>query len=121
MVIWCKWREPSPDGILECAVCGRRFTVRMLHRLPIFRQCAGATAPIPSRVQPQPATAADLPCIHRGPRIGGEECQLCGYRGRIEEVFECAVHGECTANRWSQTARGVPTVCLTCGDRRAEP
>lgn len=56
------------------------------------------------RVQPSPPqTIADYeavqtahPCAHKGDVLRQAECQLCGMRGQMFDVYACAVHGECS-------------------------
>lgn len=57
-------------------------------------------------------------CIHRGEPTGVEHaCELCGDRGKMEPVYECALHGVCTIRRWTLLASKQPErTCIRCED-----
>lgn len=82
----CGAQYESPDGMLE----------------------GEASAPVEQSPKP-------LDCDHRGAAIGARACLNCGNRGRIETVYACAIHGECTINRWRNVAGDH--VCKDCHDR----
>lgn len=73
------------------------------------------------------ATAADLPCIHRGELLRIVECELCGSKGVQVEVHQCrlpslvdlpAEQRECVPGRWSNDPTKPPhRRCLECTDR----
>jgi hypothetical protein len=55
-------------------------------------------------------------CVHRGASLGTRKCDMCGAdRGKPFEVFECAVHGECTYGRRIKKVHP----CIGCNERVA--
>ena len=64
-----------------------------------------------------PPTNDELSCLHRGPLLRNERCRLCGDRERLESVFACELHGECSLQRFRAGNRSAPNVCATCADR----
>lgn len=61
-------------------------------------------------------------CVHRGQPTGETHavtsCPLS--KGRIEEVFACAIHGTCTLRRWTLLLKDNPEqTCIRCQERTA--
>lgn len=64
-------------------------------------------------------TPEDLPCVHRGEKLGEVACVPCrsaGFSGAA--VYACGVHRLCMIHNWSaRDPRDNATACVTCGDR----
>lgn len=105
--------------IFTCPTCDTQCNVK---KLPM--RCCGirhdessesvstgelTTAPRP----PKTRAAVAVPCIHRGPKSGHEECVPCG--GVRFNVFSCDIHNTCTLSN------KLPLVkcCANCSDRVA--
>jgi hypothetical protein len=54
-------------------------------------------------------------CVHRGPTIADDTCNVCGFRGQPFEVYACALHGRCMVKRY-RNDRPDLAVCLNCDD-----
>lgn len=102
----CEFAFVTP-GVVRCAACGRELETRMPRPELVHRPCPAAND-------------EDLPCRHRGAESRRERCRLCGDRERLESVFACALHGECTRRKW-KVGGAAPRVCLTCDDREPFP
>lgn len=95
----------------KCKECGRPLAVASSVPVErIRRQCS----------HDEPAASPDViaACIHRGAPTGLEHvCELCGTRGKMEPVYECALHGVCTVRRWTLTPQKQPErACIRCED-----
>lgn len=107
-----------PAGVIQpswCDACGVRDLAKWPcpepRPLPTLEEIATALASVPR--PPAPADAADhAACRHRGEKLRDEKCRLCSRRERIEPVFACAIHGQCTERRF-KSGRG-PVTCLGC-------
>lgn len=56
----------------------------------------------------------NLVCVHRGEPMRIIDCEICGRRGQQEQVFACAIHGECTVRKAVRTTHGGMKNCLSC-------
>ena len=58
-----------------------------------------------------------LACVYRGKKVGERECELCGQKGRLVDVFQCALFGECTLRKWKVGSQ-LERICLLCEERK---
>lgn len=74
------------------------------------RRVAHGTIPPTPQASMQPTPAG--PCLHLGPATDRREiCQFCGRRGKLIEILQCAVWGECSVKPYKpgqpeQSCRG---------------
>lgn len=66
--------------------------------------------------KPDP-TPDDFPCVHRGGVTETRECDLCGRRGQLFQVFACGVHRQCSIGT---RQRGLKA-CVACEDQSPDP
>ncbi len=103
--------HPDVPGNVPCRVCAT------LERMKARRAAAPAAAP-PSARKPagkasRPVPAAVPECVHRGGKIGTDECKACGQQARRIDVLACAVKGSCTADPQGGVVNSVQR-CQTC-------
>lgn len=60
-------------------------------------------------------------CSHRGDVVDMTVCGSCGGGKRPLEIFDCAIHGECTVDRMPEPGRTVKGLCKLCKDRVGKP
>lgn len=60
----------------------------------------------------------DNTCQHRGTELRKELCQLCGDRQRLEPIYQCELHGECSLKRFKYGTKFQPKACSLCNDRK---
>jgi hypothetical protein len=56
----------------------------------------------------------NIPCDHRGSRIGTHTCRHCDHRGIEIIVYTCKLYGECTLVPWKHGQGEM--VCEVCPD-----
>lgn len=112
----CEWDilggEAGP--VVRCVACGHK--ARPLS-LPYYRRCR-FQGTLPSGEVGIPPE--NLPCPHRGERVGTEVCQFCYAKGKPVAVFSCQLYGRCTVDSFRNqqvTATGI-RFCTGCRDRK---
>lgn len=60
------------------------------------------------------ATPYVFPCGFRGEPIGTVDCELCGGRRQVADVYACKLFQRCTMSR--PVGPDPPKSCLTCED-----
>lgn len=102
--------EPSIGG--ECTLAATSLG------LP---DCFGCAMRLNPDAPPKPAVPPVLPeafpCVHRGPLLREDKCDLCGVRGMPLDVYQCAVHGECSIARRHSKIKS----CTGCEQRQEQP
>lgn len=100
---------------VQCTQCGF-----VLHTTSpperCFRNCPSSREP-PATSHQQLATKPPPPatdCLHRGELLATRTCDLCSIKGQPFEVYQCALHGECSLGKKHSLVRS----CLVCPDRQ---
>lgn len=85
-------------GWLSTRVCAEQCPPRYRERGPLIESAlASVQAPHYGRPKPINKEAATSPCVHLGKPTGRIElCVICGDRGTMRELHECAIHSACT-------------------------
>ncbi len=58
-------------------------------------------------------------CTHRGEKVRQEKGNLCGYKGLLFTVFQCAIHEECALTLFCKKQKYQ--ACNRCDDREEIP
>src|ERR1051325_8906796 len=117
----CDYRAELADGVLFCRHEKIKTPPYVVSRrqceLCIWRQIPSARVrdvrPTVSAMAPRHGTLPSIKrdrsvrCVHRGAdALRHERCELCGVHDRLEPVYPCALHGECTERRYKSGKRG---------------
>jgi hypothetical protein len=111
--------EMIGDNRCECAsnrIMHSRAGVALLSTCIRCRYTQRANIPeeelaaIRAAVEPE---SVDLSCIHRGPQIREDRCDLCGMKGQPFTVYQCSIHEACSLNKVHSKVKG----CAACEDR----
>ena len=107
------------DGRKEwhCPHCDLRFKV--FSERPPISECSGdspveviRSAVIQSTVDRE----LRLACVYRGEKTRFVKCGLCGARDLDVQVYQCALHGECTLRPAKPKGQRLMRCCLVCRD-----
>lgn len=109
--------EPTPTAPNDTvgAIARRAVTEHQPSRL---RQWSSRFS-VPER-ESKPLAESDLPCIHRGEKVGEHVCTPC-RGGRTHQVHQCTLKGrECTPLASDAVGKDGATVefCITCQARQ---
>ena len=109
----CVHVEVHP-GVWVCPKCDHKAVTSH----PPLRQCGSSKAvvkpvAVAKRVDPRDRSGT---CKHRGEKLRQERCKTCqsGNGRPFVDLFQCAIHGECTLNNTSIFPR--PKACSICED-----
>ncbi len=113
--------HPDVSGNNPCRVCAA------LERMKARRAAAPAPAALPPGAR-KPAGKASRPvpmavpeCVHRGGKIGTDECKACGQHARRIDILACAIKGSCTADPQGGVVNSIQR-CQTCAfEPKASP
>lgn len=89
----------------------------LLRVIPAHRVCSGLPALSPIALRGRTLKPEAFACRYRSPQsIRTVRCTLCGDRERLVDVYQCALHGECTVRRYTAQSTSIAK-CITCDDR----